>query len=504
MTVNANVVPTSAAPRPGEKIGDKYVVIKPIAEGGMAHVVVARHIGLDEIVAIKILKPEFVAQTELVARFAREAKAVMQIRSEHSVRIMDVGLDTKVGPFIVMEHLEGSDLGLILHDEGPLPVRRAADLMLQVCDAVAHAHVLEVIHRDLKPENIFVLRHGNIEVVRVLDFGISKTSMTGRIFDTDLSVSTTQSLMGSPVYMSPEQMRMEDVDPRSDVWSLGATLYEMVTNQVAFAGTNVTEVCASVLEKEPRPLPPEVPEALAAVIMKCLRKDPSERFQNIGELALAIMPFAPSRSRLWAERAVSILNAHGANVDVSSFKSVPPPSDSSLIPPTPSDSLVPSGTRRAADRASSIPVQQTTTPTLPTVPIATLPEAAFAPKKKSSTWVVALIAIAAVAAGVGIFLFLQTPKKTADIAPAVATATTTAPPSEPPVNANVVAVPAATTAAVTSAQPARGNAAQPRWAKPKALAASASAAASQPPLTQQPPVAAPTTNATRSAIDDRK
>jgi serine/threonine-protein kinase len=160
----------------------------------------------------------------------------------------------------------------------------------------------------------------------VLDFGISKATMTGRVFDTDLAVIKTQSLLGSPVYMSPEQMRGKDVDHRVDIWSLGALLYEIVSGNVAFSGTSVTEICALVLETEPPPLSPElVPPAFAAVILKCLRKDPAARYQNVGELALALMPFGPSRSRIWAERVVALLRAHGADLDDSIFKSIPPP-----------------------------------------------------------------------------------------------------------------------------------------------------------------------------------
>jgi eukaryotic-like serine/threonine-protein kinase len=345
-------VDPNAPPAAGVVIGDRYVVQQAIAEGGMGWVLAARHRDLDEIVAIKVLKHEFAKQPEIVARFAREAKASMQIRSDHCVRIMDVGSDWEIGPFIVMEYLEGDDLASMIADGGRLTPRRAADLMLQVCDALAHAHVLGIIHRDIKSENIFIIRHGGMDVVRVLDFGISKMSMTGKVFETDVSLVKTQSMLGSPVYMSPEQMRNEKVDVRSDVWSVGATLYEAVAAEVPFNAPSIPEICSLVLEQEPRPLPLHVPKEVASVIMKCLRKDPKERYQNVGELALALVPAAPKASLLWAERIVSLLNAHGAGLDASALESEP-------VLPTPS---IPPSSRQPQSGPRSLPTPRIVRP----------------------------------------------------------------------------------------------------------------------------------------------
>jgi hypothetical protein len=271
----------------------------------MGVVFAARHVDLDTRVAIKAILPEMQLVSGVVSRFAREAKAAVAIRSEHVAQVFDVGTDEELGPFIVMEFLEGRDLRAALELEGRVPLRRAVDYVLQACEALAAAHSRGIIHRDIKPENLFLTRQGNLEVVKLLDFGISKAALTGQLFGGELSTDDASCLMGTPLYMSPEQIRsLEHVDARADIWSLGAVFYELVTGQSAFSGTaSLPALLKSILEDAPAPLAQhcDVEGALQGVIDLCLQKDPARRFQNVAELAAALHPFASSRAS--SERA---------------------------------------------------------------------------------------------------------------------------------------------------------------------------------------------------------
>jgi serine/threonine protein kinase len=314
---------------PGERIANRYVVERFVAEGGMSIVVAAMHEDLGEQVAIKILKPSFLGDEDLVRRFAREAKTTARIKSDYSVKIYDVGFDDRRGPFMVMEFLEGRDLSQILEVEKRLEGKRAAELFIQACDALAAAHSTKVIHRDVKPQNLFIQKKGSLETLKMLDFGISKAALTGSVLKNDISMVETTTLLGSPVYMSPEQMRSSSkVDARSDIWSFGVSLYEALTGAAPFEAETVTELCALVLEEIPK-LPHEriasIDPGLSDVVMKCLKKDPNDRFQNVGELASALLPFAPSRSRGVLESINNVLISTGTNLRLTPQAASSPP-----------------------------------------------------------------------------------------------------------------------------------------------------------------------------------
>jgi eukaryotic-like serine/threonine-protein kinase len=297
----------------GDIIAGKYEVLGLTGSGGVGYVISARHVELGELVALKFLRPQALAHKELVARFAREARAAARIKSEYVARVYDVGTLPSGEPFIVMEHLEGQDLGSVMKQSGPLPIARATECIMQACEGLASAHALGVIHRDVKPGNLFLARRAlGMETVKVLDFGISKVALGANSPEVHQAFVQTTMLMGSPSYMSPEQIRAcDEVDQRTDIWSLGCVLFELLTANCVFNAPTLMQLSAAILERTPVPLKnflPDAPEGLQAVVAKCLEKDPRNRFQNVAELAVALFPFAPPRARLSAERCVLLVN----------------------------------------------------------------------------------------------------------------------------------------------------------------------------------------------------
>ncbi len=295
-------------PRAGEILAGKYRVERVLGVGGMGVVVAATHLELDERVAIKFLLPIPAPSADLVARFVREARAAIKIRSEHVVRIFDVGrLDTGA-PFIVMEYLQGSDLSVLVESDGPLPVVEAVDYLLQACEALASAHGMGIVHRDLKPANLFLTTHADgSPCVKVLDFGISKfIGGDGRDEKPGNGVTTTATIMGTPCFMSPEQLRStRDVDTRADIWALGTILYALLTGSPPYYAETTADVAAKIIRDAPpsvRNFRGDVPLALEQVIARCLEKDREMRFSNVAALADALAEFGSEQASSTATR----------------------------------------------------------------------------------------------------------------------------------------------------------------------------------------------------------
>jgi eukaryotic-like serine/threonine-protein kinase len=308
---------SAAGVRQGDILAGKYRVERVLGVGGMGVVVAAHHIQLDEKVALKFLLPEALGNPEAVARFAREARAAVKIKSEHVARVSDVGTLPNGSPYMVMEYLEGGDLAAWIKQRGALPIEQAVEFVLQACVAVADAHALGIVHRDLKPANLFCIRRSDGQLtIKVLDFGISKMNDVSGVAAG--SVTRTSALMGSPLYMSPEQMRSsKDVDSLTDIWALGIILFELITARPAFLAESVTELAIKVAS-EPTPaiqsLRADVPAGLAAIVARCLEKDRRRRFANVAELAIALLPFAPKRARASVERISGIIQGAGLSV----------------------------------------------------------------------------------------------------------------------------------------------------------------------------------------------
>jgi eukaryotic-like serine/threonine-protein kinase len=320
---------------PGQIVAGKYEVIELVGVGGVGFVVAANHIELNEKIALKFLRPEMLTREDVVARFAQEALAAVRIKNEHVARVFDVGTLPNGCPFIVMEYLDGRDLYDIIVNDGPQPIKRAVDYVLQACEALADAHARGIVHRDVKPENLFLIRRSEgLELIKVLDFGISKVALTGSAFGSKVPLVRTMLPMGSPVYMSPEQIRAsKDIDVRTDIWSMGCVLHEMLTGKPAFDAPSLTQLSATILEEHPPKLSevcPGVPEELAAIVARCLEKAPERRFQNMAELALALYPFGTRRSRHSAERCCMLLRVDGTSHAEFELPSVRPPGWASL------------------------------------------------------------------------------------------------------------------------------------------------------------------------------
>ncbi len=307
-------------PQVGDLIAEKYRVESMVGSGGMGVVLAARHLQLGQTVAIKVLSaPEESRRAEANTRFIREAQAAATLRSDHVVRIYDVGTLPSGLPYMVMELLRGSDLGSLLDAEIKLDQTLAVDFLLQACDAIAEAHSAGIVHRDLKPSNLFVTeRSDGSPLLKVLDFGISKT-MGGTSDSIDGILTSTRQVMGSPYYMSPEQVRdARRVDGRSDIWALGVILHEALTGEPAFQADTFPGVCAAIVADPPLAIHtrrPDVHPELELVVMRCLEKDASRRFQTVAELIQALRPFS-SRSSGSARRFGSVKgrpgNASGA------------------------------------------------------------------------------------------------------------------------------------------------------------------------------------------------
>ncbi len=290
----------------GSIVAGKLRIERFLGKGGMGLVAVATHLQLDQQVAIKVLHDELASDREVVERLIREARASSKLKSEHVCRVSDVGQLETGAPYIVMELLEGDDLAHVIA-EHPLPIPTAVDYVLQACVAVAEAHSVGIVHRDLKPANLFLTRKiDGSALVKVLDFGIAKAQSAS-----DFKLTRTQAVMGSPGYMSPEALRAaSDADARSDIWAMGVILYEAVSGRLPFEATTITELAVKVVVDPPAPL--DTDPRYAAIVMRCLEKQPEARYQTVGELAAALAPLGSDAAQASATLILRLSGMQGA------------------------------------------------------------------------------------------------------------------------------------------------------------------------------------------------
>ncbi len=370
--------------RRGDTIAGRYVIEGILGQGGMGVVLEAHDRVTRQAVAIKLLLPGGSAIEGGTERFLREARASSSLRGEHVARVTDTGALPNGVPFMVMERLAGHDLRVELHQRGRLPVSETASLLLQACDALVEAHGRGIVHRDLKPANLFLAeRPGGATVLKVLDFGLAKI-VDGMDIGPDAQLTRTGLVVGSPPYMSPEQLRsLKLADARSDVWSLGVIAYEMLAGRRPFHGEQAAGLITSIIADAPEPLrssAPEVPEAFEALILHCLQKDPRARPQAIREVAVALEAFAPARSRTSAGSAPQVSRlAPGMEVDAA--------------PTVPLSSL-----------ASGSPVAQTTTLSMGSSEMVERPVPAPAVSRRRSLVIPVIAALGATAVVTGLLL----------------------------------------------------------------------------------------------------
>jgi len=303
--VAQSATPADAGVNVGQVFQGKYRVDSILGHGGMGVVAECTHLALNERVAVKMLRQDVLHDQDAVQRFIREAQAAVKLKSEYVARVSDVGTFENGVPYMVMEFLEGHDLGELLSQRGVLPTQWAVELMLQTAEALAEAHSLGIVHRDVKPTNLFVTwRPDGTALIKVLDFGISKSPM-----GTDMNLTQTQSLLGTPAYMSPEQMRSARlVDTRTDIWSLGTVFYEILEGRRPFEAESFSEMCVKVAVDAPAPMV-NTPPSLQQVILRCLAKAPEQRYATMAELGRDLVPYAadPHNAQVLVERMARML-----------------------------------------------------------------------------------------------------------------------------------------------------------------------------------------------------
>jgi serine/threonine-protein kinase len=322
------------APLEGTVLAGKYRVEKILGRGGMGVVVAARHLQLGQRVALKFLLSAAVAVPEAVERFLREARAVVQIQGEHVARVTDVGTLDSGAPYMVMEYLDGADLAAVLRKRGSFSQSEAVDYVLQACEAIAEAHALGIVHRDLKPANLFLTQRADgSPLIKVLDFGIAKATQLGSAAAEAASMTSTSAVMGSPLYLSPEQIRSSRrVDARADIWALGVVLHELLTGSTIYDASSTSELLAMIVADPPRQLRsilPTAPAELEAIILRCLEKEPARRFASVVEFAAALQHFGTADARVSAARIARIL---GAPCEARTEAVVPVSASSDLTP----------------------------------------------------------------------------------------------------------------------------------------------------------------------------
>ena len=365
----------------GDLVAGKYRVEELLAQGGMGVLFLARHETLEERVVIKFVRAADLDEQAL-ARFEREARIAVKLRTEHVARVLDAGRDDAGDPFIVMEYLDGIDLSKLVRERGPLRPDIAVEYLVQACHGLAEAHALGIVHRDVKPGNLFLAKDpAGLDVLKVLDFVISKAAYTaGEGLTTGPDRSSL--LLGTPQFASPEQiMTPHAVDPRADVWSLGVTAHFLVTGELPFMTDDIVAMMARVLNAEPPPLRtirPDIPKKYEALVLRCLQKKPEQRFRDVAELAEHLAELGSSRLDPIVEHTRLLLQR--ARTRASSRPPPPQPSTPAFPEPIARPEPQPARHERRAVVTQSAPPPPPITPRMGVpAPVASVPAASRTP-----------------------------------------------------------------------------------------------------------------------------
>lgn len=282
------LMPVIPDPHVGSILDGKYEVLSVVGRGGMSVVYRCRNVYTQQVVAVKMLKQDLVDDAELVARFSREASAGIKMVHPNIIGMHEVGTASSGQPYIVMDFLEGETLLRVLKRDGRISVKRCVKIMLQVCDAVAHMHNQKIIHRDLKPGNIMLVETAfDSDVVKMFDLGFAKIRSEPGSNKGDLT--QFGDVLGTPLYMSPEQTQGMPLDSRSDIYSLGCVMYEMLAGSAPLVGSSVLETMQMQVKEKPKTLDdarPDlyIPEQLTQIVFQAMEKDPDARYQSISDL----------------------------------------------------------------------------------------------------------------------------------------------------------------------------------------------------------------------------
>jgi len=537
----------AALPKAGDVVGGKYALERLLGQGGMGAVYAARHLKLGHAVAVKVMLAD-AANHEAAARFINEGRAAANIQNEHVVRVFDV--DEEQGyAYMILELLEGEDLGQIVDRQGRLPSHVAVGYVLQALQGVRQAHAQGIVHRDLKPSNLFLARRQDgSTVVKVLDFGISKANQAAQVLgQVPGQLTSTKAMLGSPLYMSPEQLRSsKSVDARADIWAMGIILFELVTASLPYGGDSLGELFAAILENDApsvRSRVPDVPAGLDAVITRCLQRKPDHRFADVAELERELRPFAAPTGVLAGTAALDPAQAHAARMQLAAQASqsspghAPPPGHVQSSPNHgPSSPAHASNPQVAAGRpyppaygqttgsGANVPVVKRTEPLGAVTPQPGYPSGgqisvATAPKSPAPiALLLGIVGVLVLVGGVGLAFALRgkTPKVTPQTvasapvdppASASALASTATLPTTPSASASPTssAAPTGQTAAVDTAAAAASAPASPRvgaggGARPHNPAHGTPQAKVDPPKADPPKVVTPPTPPTKPTV----
>jgi serine/threonine protein kinase len=310
----------------GQTLGEKYRIEEEIGAGGMCLVYRATQTLIGKTVALKVLRPQLAVDQDIVRRFEQEATALGRLHHPHAINVFDFGFTLQGSPFLAMDFIEGQTLKGVLRQEGPLPIARVNKLLGQICGALQAAHAEGIIHRDIKPDNILISEADGEDWVTVVDFGVAKIQED---INQKAALTGAGIIIGTPRYMSPEQSEGKAIDHRSDIYSLGVVLYEMLSGEAPFNDDSSTRLLIKHLTELPPPLSekrPDLPAEIEAIVMRTLAKDPDERPASALELsetfeqaAAALLP-ETARQHRSAKVVVPLSSRHGADSEATTLR----------------------------------------------------------------------------------------------------------------------------------------------------------------------------------------